>query len=62
MFQWIKTLKNADNKARWFYFQYIIYLIAIILSTIWAYARLDFVRSYDEKQEKEIRKLEERQS
>lgn len=62
MFKWIQTIKNSDSKARWFYFQYIIYLVAIIASTIWAYARLDFVRSYEAKQEKEIQQLEKKSS
>jgi hypothetical protein len=62
MLKWVQSIKNADSKARWFYFQYIIYLIAIILSTIWAYVRLDFVRSYDAQQEETIQKAENRES
>jgi len=58
MFEWIQTIKNSSNKAKWFYFQYVIYVILIIISTLWAYGRLEFVRSYDASQEKELKTIE----
>jgi len=58
MFQWYQTIKNSSNKAKWFYFQYFIYALAIILSTLWAFGHLDFVRSYEMEQEKEVKTLE----
>ncbi|GAB4225799.1 MAG: hypothetical protein Tsb0021_01110 [Chlamydiales bacterium] len=51
MIQFIRMLRDADSKTRWFYFQWIIYMIAIILTTVYAYARLEFDRSGKPKTE-----------
>lgn len=59
MLHWIQTIKNSRNKTKWFYFQYVIYVILIILSTIWAYARLEFVRSYEVDQEQQLKSFKE---
>lgn len=58
MFEWIQTIKNSSNKTKWFYFQYVIYVLLMIITTIWAYGRLEFVRSYDTSQEKELKTIE----
>lgn len=47
MFKYLAALKTADAKTRWFFFQVFIYAVLIIFTTIFAYARLDYVRSYD---------------
>ncbi len=60
MLKWIRTIKNSSNKTKWFYFQYFIYLLLIVLSTLWAYARLDFVRSYDTEQRKQLNTLDQK--
>lgn len=51
MLRFFRMLRHADSKTRWFYFQYIIYMLAIILSTVYAYARLDFDRTGPQKTE-----------
>lgn len=45
MFEILKNWRDRDRKTFWFYFQLVVYSLAIILSTIYAYGRLDFVRS-----------------
>jgi len=58
MFKWIQTIKNSSNRTKWFYFQYVIYVLAMVVSTLWAYGRLDFDRSYEVKQEQELKTIE----
>ncbi len=58
MFEWIQTIKNSSSQTKWFYFQYVVYVILMILTTIWAYGRLDFVRSYKVQQEQELNTIE----
>ncbi len=58
MLKWIQTIKNSSNTAKWFYFQYVIYVLVMILTTMWAYGRLDFVRSYEVEQKQELKTLE----
>ncbi len=60
MIKWIQDIKNSSNKTKWFYFQYVIYFLLMIATTIWAYARLDFVRSYEEKEEQELMTIEKK--
>lgn len=45
MFKWITALKDANPKTRYFAFNWAIYGIAIIVTTLYCYARLDYVRS-----------------
>lgn len=47
MFKWIEDYKNASSKTKSFVLNCIIYSLVIIVSVIYCYARLDFVRSYD---------------
>lgn len=45
MIKWIREFKEADSKTKYFAFNWAIYGIALIASTIYCYARLDSVRS-----------------
>lgn len=49
--RFLHFLRNTDNKTRWFYFQWFMYMLVIVLSTVYVYARLDFVRSGPSKTE-----------
>ena len=46
MFKWMKAYKESDRQVQIFTLNWVIYAIAIILTTIYCYGRLDFVRSY----------------
>jgi hypothetical protein len=59
MIQIFKDMMHAGRKARWFWLQYVIYALIIIISTVWAYIRLDFVRSYDIEQSQQIQSDDE---
>jgi hypothetical protein len=43
----IQKFREASFQTKFFVLNWIVYTIAIIVTTIYAYARLDFVRSYD---------------
>lgn len=45
---------TVNPKMRWFIFNWALYILALILTTVYAYARLDFVRTqpYSENVEK----------
>lgn len=47
MLKWIEDFKNANSKTKSFVLNCIIYSLVIIVTSIYCYARLDFVRSYD---------------
>jgi hypothetical protein len=53
MFEKLGTMIRMDPKTRWFWFNTLVYMIIIILTTIFAYARLDYVRSYSTKPKQE---------
>jgi hypothetical protein len=48
MFSWIAKLKNWDQATIIYALFCVIFVIPIILTGIYCYARLDFVRSYDQ--------------
>jgi hypothetical protein len=48
---------KAEGKSKWVYINYIVYLVAIIGTTLYAYGRLEFVRKKEIQQEKAIENL-----
>ncbi len=46
MTAWIAKFRKGEFKTFNFYFNVFIYGAAIVLSTLYVYARLDYVRSY----------------
>lgn len=54
MFKWIQTIRKADSKARWFYFQYIVYLVVMIATTVYAYAKREAIRNTETREEQAI--------
>lgn len=46
MMTWIQQFRRANPKTRWFIFNWAIYILLMIVTTIYCYARLDYVRSY----------------
>lgn len=45
MFKWIEQYREANPQTKYFVLNWLIYGIAIIVTTIYCYGRLDFVRS-----------------
>ncbi|MEI8124257.1 MAG: hypothetical protein WCG42_00700 [Parachlamydiaceae bacterium] len=46
MFKWLKLYNDASPKTKSFVLNWMIYGLTIIVTAIYCYARLDFVRSY----------------
>lgn len=46
MLNWIISYKNSSRQTKFFALTWFVYGIAIIITTIYCYARLDYVRSY----------------
>lgn len=46
MIQWIRQFNQANAQTKYFILNWVIYGLAIIISTLYCYGRLDFVRSY----------------
>jgi hypothetical protein len=46
MFQWLKEYSESSSQTKYFILNWLVYGLAIIITTIYCYARLDFVRSY----------------
>ena len=57
MFKWAAWWGNSSAETKWFAFNWAIYLLVIILSTVYCYARLDYVRSYQKVDSKEAGKF-----
>lgn len=46
MFKWIKWYNEADSQTRFFILNWVVYSIALIITTLYCYGRLDYVRTY----------------
>ncbi|MBA3816592.1 MAG: hypothetical protein H0X29_08760 [Parachlamydiaceae bacterium] len=46
MFKWFEQYQAASKQTKYFILNWIIYGLAIIITTVYCYGRLDFVRSY----------------
>lgn len=46
MFRWIKQFVQSSRQTKFFVLNWFIYGLALVVTTIYCYARLDFVRSY----------------
>jgi hypothetical protein len=46
MMTWISQFIHSSRETKWYFLNWFIYGILIILTTIYCYMRLDFVRSY----------------
>ncbi len=46
MLNWIRSFINANRQTKFFVINWAVYGIVIIVTTIYCYGRLDFVRSY----------------
>lgn len=46
MLKWYREFAAASYETKMFAFTWAVYVLAIIVTTIYCYARLDFVRSY----------------
>ena len=47
MFKWIKDFKESSPATKNAIISTLIWAVPVVLMTIYCYARLDFVRSYD---------------
>jgi len=47
MFKFLQKYRESDVNTKWFIWTGLIYGIVVILTTLYAYGRLDFVRSYE---------------
>lgn len=46
MFKWFKAYNGATSQTQYFFLTLVVYGIALLATTVYVYARLDFVRSY----------------
>ena len=46
MFKWLRLYGEADPKTRYFILIFLINGLAILITAVYCYARLDYVRSY----------------
>lgn len=46
MFRWLKLYNDASAQTKVFVLNWLVYGLAILITTVYCYARLDFVRSY----------------
>lgn len=46
MSNWIEEYNESSTKTKWFIFNWAIYGLALLITTLYCYARLDYVRSY----------------
>lgn len=46
MFKWLKAYNEASSQTKFFVLNWLVYGLAILITTVYCYARLDFVRSY----------------
>ena len=46
MIKWIRQFNEANAQTKYFVLNWAIYGLAILITTLYCYGRLDFVRSY----------------
>jgi hypothetical protein len=46
MFKWLQEYSESTSQTKYFTLNAIVYLLAIAITSVYCYARLDFVRSY----------------
>jgi|LakMenEpi03Aug12_release.lakeMendotaPanAssembly.Ray.scaffolds.fasta_scaffold110694_3 hypothetical protein len=46
MLKWIYKFKDASPQTKYFALNWFVYGLALIVSTVYCYGRLDYVRSY----------------
>lgn len=46
MIRWIRQFQNASSQTKYLVLNWVVYGLALIASTLYCYARLDYVRSY----------------
>lgn len=46
MFTWLKQYNEASTQTKYFVLNWLVYGLALLITTVYCYARLDFVRSY----------------
>lgn len=46
MIKWLKQYNEASKQTKYFIWNWVIYGLAILITTVYCYGRLDYVRSY----------------
>lgn len=46
MFKWLKAYNEATSQTQYFFLTLAVYGLALLATTVYVYARLDYVRSY----------------
>ena len=46
MMRWIDQFRKASSQTKWFILNWFIWGLVLAITTVYAYGRLDFVRSY----------------
>jgi len=59
LFNWVQQFRGSNRQTKYFILTWIVYMIAIIVSTLYAYVRIDLIKSYDEQGKASIEKIEE---
>lgn len=47
MFKWLDQYNEASPQIKYLILNWLVYGLVIIITTVYCYARLDFVRSYE---------------
>lgn len=46
MFKWFREYNDSSSQTKYFVLNWLVYGLALIITTVYCYARLDSVRSY----------------
>jgi hypothetical protein len=46
MIQWIRKFQASSRQTKFFIFNWVIYGVLLLITTLYCYGRLDYVRSY----------------
>lgn len=46
MFKWLKAYHQATSQTQYFFLTLAVYGLMLLVTTVYVYARLDYVRSY----------------
>lgn len=58
--EWFYQFRHSNRQTKYFILTWIVYVIAIIVSTLYAYLRIDWIESIDQESHSSVENIEKK--
>lgn len=58
--EWFHQFRSSNKQTKYFVLTWIVYVIAIIVSTLYAYLRIDWIESVDQESHSSVENIEKK--